>query len=195
MKKYPWLIFLFTLAISAGVILLALNQETEKEMLSMGLIASARVSALYFLLAFTIGPLARLTRSSWARAVMANRRYLGVGFAQLHSVHLGFIFAWVPANPGQLEMVTLVGGSTAYVLMYCQAATSNDFSTQRMGKWWKWLHNAGMYYLWFILTLTHAGSESLTGRTYTALLFAALLLKVYSTIVSQTGGDKPSQDQ
>ena len=99
-SRYPWQIFLLTAAVSAAVIVYALAQETSKEMLSIGLVASIRTASVGFLFAFAAGPLLKLVSNDVTRFLRANRRYLGLSFAQLLGVHFCFVVAFLMANPG-----------------------------------------------------------------------------------------------
>lgn len=45
----------------------------------------------------------------------------------------------------------------AYVLFWNTAATSNNFSMRRLGRWWKRLHTFGMHYIWLIFAQSRVG--------------------------------------
>jgi len=118
---------------------------------------TARFSALWFLVAFAAGPLARLTRASWARHLVRERRGIGLGFCAAHTVHLAAILLWL-GHGGKAEGATLAGGGLGYAWMFAMAATSHDAAVRRLGaRRWLVLHTAGQYYLWFIFAQTYLG--------------------------------------
>lgn len=184
--KHPWAIIGTAAILSAAVLAYALAQDTTDQQYKVGLLASVRISSVYFLIAFTAGPLWRLTQAARFRLLLANRRYIGLCFALLHSVHLLFIGLWVNANPDKTDTVVLLGGGLAYSLMYLQALTSNQISVRLLKRYWRWLQTFAMYTLWLVLTFTFAGSDSLTAKVYTALLIAALGIRLLAAQYKRT---------
>lgn len=177
--RYPLAITLGAVLAGGLVTLLAFSQNPAGEYTwQYGLLATVRLSAAVLLVTFTVGPLTRLTGAGWTRPLLLNRRYLGIAFAILHSYHLLFIVLWTMAFPELMDITTLVGGGAAFVFAYLMALTSNDAAVRRLGRYWKWLHITGIYYLWAIMTLTFAGQDSWTARTCTALFLMAMLLRV-----------------
>lgn len=142
------------------------------------LVITARVAAVYFLLAFSASALARFTPS--ARVLVANRRYLGLAFALVHGVHGLLVVAWAQTPEAELEPATLIGGGLAYGLAALMALTSNDASVRLLGAWWKRLHMVGAYWLWFVFALTFSGRafEPSLSQALFVLLLAALLLRI-----------------
>jgi len=182
MDKYSGTIFASAVALGAAATILAFSEVGQGAgndyPYQFGLLATVRISALYFLIAFVAGPLYQLTKADWLAKVISNRRYIGLSFAFVHSIHLGFIILWINANPGLAEAMTLIVGGIAYLLMYLQALTSNNYSLTLLGKYWRWLHNFSMYYLWFIMTVTFAGHNYLTARIFTGVFLVALLVRI-----------------
>lgn len=179
MNKHPVPILLLAVFLGGGASVLAIGEGSAGDyQYQSGLLATVRVSALFFLVAFTAGPLLRLTKAPWLRPVVANRRYIGLGFALTHSFHLAFIVLWVNEFPELLDTTVLVGGGIAYVLMYLQALTSNDYSLRKLGRYWRWLHTFSMYYLWFIMTVTFVGHDYVIARIYTAVLVIAMIVRL-----------------
>ncbi len=182
MDKYPRTIFASAVALGAAVTILAFSEVGQGAgndyPYQFGLLATVRISALYFLIAFVAGPLYQLTKADWLAKVISNRRYIGLSFAFVHSIHLGFIILWINANPGLAEAMTLIVGGIAYLLMYLQALTSNNYSFTLLGKYWRWLHNFSMYYLWFIMTVTFSGHNYVTARIFTGVFLVALLVRI-----------------
>ena len=92
---------------------------------------TARFSALWFMVAFVAGPLARITRASWARVLVRERRGIGLGFCAAHTVHLAAILLWL-GHGGKADAATLAGGGLAYLFLLAMAATSNDAAVRRL---------------------------------------------------------------
>ena len=178
-SKYPWAITGTAALLGGGIVALAASQDAMGDFqFQYGLLATVRASAVCFLIAFTVGPIYRLTRSRCLQQILANRRYIGLAFAILHTIHLGFIMLWIDANPGLVKTQTLVFGGIAYVFMYAQALTSNNYSVARLGKNWSRLHTFAMYYLWFIMTSTFVGHDYVTARVFTLMFVFAILLRM-----------------
>lgn len=118
---------------------------------------TARFSALWFMVAFAAGPLARITRASWARVLVRERRGIGLGFCAAHTVHLAAILLWL-GHGGKADAATLAGGGLAYLFLLAMAATSNDAAVRRLGaRRWLALHTVGQFYLWLIFAQTYLG--------------------------------------
>jgi DMSO/TMAO reductase YedYZ heme-binding membrane subunit len=172
------------LALSAALVamtaaLLAAAGWTE-DGLRLVVRATARTSLALFLAAF----LASALRARWPGAATAwlrqNRRYVGLGFAASHLLHLGAIVALARAFPrafADVPWATIVVGGFGFVVVAAMAATSSDAAVRRLGgRRWSRLHRFGLYCLWGIFTITYAG----TSWALTALLIAALVLRLGS---------------
>lgn len=179
MNKYPWSITLTAVALGAGISALSLALDPQGDYTyQFGLLATVRASAICFLAAFLVGPLFRMTKAPWLRPLLANRRYLGLSFAILHSFHLAFILLWMNEHPGLAEAPVLILGGGAYAIMYLMALTSNDWSVKTLGRNWGRLHTIGVYYLWAIMTITFIGHDYLTARLFTLMFFIALIVRL-----------------
>lgn len=147
------------LAMSAGVLAVA---GTGEEGLGALLRATARSSALLFVLVYVARPLQQLRPGALSRFALRERRYLGVGVAVSHAVHLGAIVALArTAESFELAPDTLVVGGLAFVLLFAMAATSSDAAVRALGRGrWRALHRAGLHLLWFVFLVTFAGNLS-----------------------------------
>ncbi len=182
MIRYPWLITSAALLLGAALSTLSfILDESGDYAYQFGLLATVRASATVFLIVFVSGPLYRITRAGWLRPVLANRRYLGISFAILHTFHLAFILLWMQANPGLATTQVLIGGGAAYFLMALMALTSNNWSVAHMGKGWGRLHTVAAYYICAIMFITFIGHDYLVARLFTALFLAALILRLFAT--------------
>jgi methionine sulfoxide reductase heme-binding subunit len=118
---------------------------------------TARVSALFFLAAFSAGALAQLWRSNATLWLLRERRGVGLGFRAAHLVHLLAVIGLsrIDETPGT---VAVIGGGVAYLWLIAMALSSNDRAVKRLGsRRWRLLHGTGMYYLWGIFTLGYLG--------------------------------------
>lgn len=123
--------------------------------------ATARSSALLFLVAFLARPLRQLWRTDATAYAIKNRRYFGVSMAVSHLIH-GIAIVWLlTAFPAAYELnaLTLVFGGLGFVFVAALAATSSDAVFQKLGRArWTALHRTGVWYLWFIFIYTFAGT-------------------------------------
>ena len=135
---------------------------------------TARVGFPLLILAYIARPLHQLAPSSFSKGALARRRWIGLGFAISHTIHLVALvtalqLAGQPPNP-----VTVIGGGFAYLLLYAMALTSTDRAQRRMGKWWKRLHRFGIHYLWFIFAQSYLGRAFDPERMWVGVIFGAI---------------------
>ncbi|QIG53057.1 hypothetical protein G6N82_01775 [Altererythrobacter sp. BO-6] len=118
---------------------------------------TARVGFPLLILAYVARPLVDLTRSDWSKAILAKRKYIGLGFAMSHTVHLAALVTAIEVSGEGKGLVTYVFGGLAYAILYAMAFTSKTAAMKAMGKWWKRLHRTGIHYLWFIFLQSYVG--------------------------------------
>jgi methionine sulfoxide reductase heme-binding subunit len=142
---------------------------------------TARFSFPVFLLAFTASALRRFFPGEGTRALVRERRGLGLSFAAAHTVHLGALVIYNVVAGRTPNLVTLAGGGVAYLAMYLMALTSNDWSVRRLGKNWGRLHTFGAYWIWGIFSFTY-GTRVASGKLFflpeLVLALAALTLRL-----------------
>jgi DMSO/TMAO reductase YedYZ heme-binding membrane subunit len=140
--------------------------------------ATARTSLTLFLAAFLASALRRRWPTAATKWLLANRRYVGLGFAVSHLFHLLALVAlgrWFPAALAGVTWPTLVVGGGGFVVVALLAATSSDAAVRRLGvRRWSALHRFGLYYLWVVFTVTYLGQSI----GLAALLVAALLFRL-----------------
>ncbi len=127
--------------------------------------ASARSSLLLFVAAFTASAIVRLRSTPATRWTIRNRRWLGLGFAFSHLIHLLAIL-WLFGAYGDRTppppIPTLVGGGIAYIFIALLAATSFDGAVRKLGaKNWQRLHKAGVWYIWLIFMVSYGGRAAI----------------------------------
>lgn len=139
------------LAMSAAAIAL---QPDLIEGLRSAIRATARSSFALFLAAFTASAFAVLVPSELSRALVRERRFLGLAFAFSHFVHAVLIYAYGQLNtefwPAR-SVVDNTPGTVAYLFILLMALTSFKGPARLIGtSAWKRLHVTGM---WIIMAV------------------------------------------
>lgn len=111
--------------------------------------ATARSSFLLFLAAFTASAFAVLIPSPFAKALVRERRYIGLAFAFSHFVHAVLIYLYGQMNtefwPAR-SFIDNLPGTLAYVFILLMVITSFKGPAKFIGpKAWKSLHTVGMW--------------------------------------------------
>ena len=90
--------------------------------------ATARTSLALFGAAFTASSLRSLWRTPATGWLLRQRRYLGLSFAFSHALHALAILglALVLGDAFEINLVTVIFGGGAYVMIALMAATSSD---------------------------------------------------------------------
>ncbi|MCK0069022.1 hypothetical protein [Kordiimonas laminariae] len=116
---------------------------------------TAHLAFIFFFLAFTTSSLHIMRPSDYSRWAMKNRRYLGLNFALIHFVHLGFVLSNLAFTEETREASTLGIGALAYLFLFLMTITSNNTAVRKLGaRKWKMLHKISSYYIWFIFLAT-----------------------------------------
>ncbi len=153
---------------------------------------TARFSAFVFLSAFLAGPLARISASATTRALLRERRGIGLGFAGAHFVHLAAILTYFAKGGIRPPIFVPILGGFGYLLIALMAVTSNDRAVRALGRNWKRLHTLGIYYIWLIFELTYLGRLMDPRRhapiyyVMTGLFVAALAVRLASRRIGRT---------
>jgi sulfoxide reductase heme-binding subunit YedZ len=145
------------LALLAMSALVLAGAGTDAPGVRMLIRATARTSALFFLLAFLARPARQLWRNDGTAFLLRNRRYLGVSMAVSHAIHGSAIVWLLTAFPSAyaLNPTTLAGGGLGFLFVAAMAATSSDAAVAFLGRArWQLLHRTGAWYLWFIFAFT-----------------------------------------
>lgn len=154
-RRWPML-----LGLLAGLGALYLGLQSGKDQLEGWQLAArwtARVGFPIFILTYAASSLGRLYPNGLTRTIWRDRRWWGLGFAMAHTVHLYALVVFYQLSGRDVSVTTLIGGGGAYAIMYLMALTSNDAAMRALGKNWKRLHTAGIYWLWFIFTFSYFG--------------------------------------
>ncbi|MGH7820559.1 MAG: hypothetical protein ACREQ9_12360 [Candidatus Binatia bacterium] len=154
-----------------------------EEGVRMAIRATARSSLALFSLAFSASSLWRLRPGAATRWLLDNRRYLGVSFAVSHALHLTAIVWFARIDPEtfarEVDPTALVFGGFAYVVVAAMAATSFDTTAAWLGaRAWRRLHGFGVWYLWFIFTITLLPAATLSFGYFLLASVPLVLLSV-----------------
>ncbi len=123
---------------------------------------TARTSFTLFALAYAARPAVQLWPCRATKRLLAERKWLGLGFAVSHTFHLAGIVALAAPDPA--AFLRAQGPSVAialvmYVLLVAMAITSIDRVKRAMSRRaWKRLHATGMHLAWLIFVATYAGA-------------------------------------
>ena len=137
---------------------------------------TARIAFFLLLLAMIARPFRQLTGTGFQ--LLRHRRYLGLAMAFVHTVHFGYVLAFLKNSDEPLAMVTLIFGGLAFLLTWIMAATSNNTSQRALGVWWRRIHTLGIYYVWLIFMNTFIGALSASSDPLYVGIIAAGLVAV-----------------
>jgi DMSO/TMAO reductase YedYZ heme-binding membrane subunit len=170
----------------------------------LALRTTARVSFVYFLLAFVASPLDWVWPGRVSRWLVRRRRVLGVLFGLSMSIHVLCIvrlFAlYAPRRPPMVTLADFFVGIPGLLLVASMTVTSLDALRRRLGPWW-WgrLHRTGLWTVWtiFFLCLVDSVGRKVTHHptleyhAFIALLLAALALRMAAWATSP--GRRPAE--
>ena len=117
---------------------------------------TARLAFPIFVVVFVASSWNRLAPSRVSRFLVQRRRALGLAFATAHTIHLGALVTRNVVAGERPDVVTLLAGGGAYLVMFAMVATSNDAAVRLLGRNWLRLHKVGIYWLWFVFTVSYA---------------------------------------
>lgn len=172
---------LFNASVAAGVLLFAGSDSAGTE---LALRTTARVSFVWFMLAFVASPLRELRPSRWSAWLVRRRRALGVIFGLSMSIHVCFILRLfslhAPDRPPMVTDADFLIGIPGLMMVGVLTITSLDALKARLGAVrWKRLHTAGIWIVWtiFFLCLVDSVGRKETNHPVLAYhLFIAVLL-------------------
>jgi DMSO/TMAO reductase YedYZ heme-binding membrane subunit len=124
----------------------------------LALRSTARVSLVYFLLAFVASPLDRLRPGRVGDTLLRYRRAIGVTFGLSMSIHVFCISRlfrlYAPATPPMVTLADFYIGIPGLVLVASMTVTSLVSLRRRLGPLrWGRLHRAGLWFVWAVFFL------------------------------------------
>lgn len=191
MPRY-WPIILAALA--GAAVLYAGLQTGANELESWNLAArwTARVGFPFLILAYIASSLVRLWPMALTRALLRERKWIGLAFATTHTFHLyalANVLLTLPEFPG---VAGLVPGGLAYLLLYGMALTSFPWAYKALGKNWKCLHMAGIHVLWFSFAFAYAAKalfqpdQRVAGVVLGTIALGALAIRIAAWLKGRT---------
>ena len=161
-KKGTRLLAIVTAAIAVMCVALVVGHGGGPEAAHAVVRWTARTSLVLFALAYVSRPLVQLRPTRIARDILAQRKWLGLGFAASHAFHLAGIVALAWPDPGafiRAQDPTILIAVVTYGLLAAMAITSIERVRKRMSPvTWKRLHRAGMHFAWLSFTGTYASA-------------------------------------
>jgi methionine sulfoxide reductase heme-binding subunit len=143
---------------------------------------TARVSFVWFIVAWSASALAFHWRGGWRTALLQRRRAVGLGFAAAHGVHLVALTVYLGYFKHESSLVTILGGGLCYLGIFAMAATSNTWGIKRLGpKNWKHLHVIAGGFAALVFTNSYIGrleSQPILASWALSLLALAFALQV-----------------
>lgn len=125
---------------------------------------TARTSLVLLLLAYVARPLVALRPSPQTKALLAQRKWIGLGFATSHGLHLAGII-WLAsldwdAFLAARDLSTIVALAT-FVAIGLMTVTSIDRVRRAMApRTWRRLHWTGLQLAWFVFATSYFGAAA-----------------------------------
>jgi DMSO/TMAO reductase YedYZ heme-binding membrane subunit len=136
--------------------------------------STARVSLVYFLLAFVASPMDRVWPGRASRLLLRYRRALGVVFGLSMSIHVLCILRlfrlYAPIRPPMVTLADFFIGIPGLILVGLMTITSLDALHRRLGpRRWGRLHRTGLWVVWAIFFLCLVDSVGRKASRHPAL--------------------------
>lgn len=157
----PRLLVWITLSITSLVIWIVITSDGELAETSSSIIRwTARTSLVMFTLAYVARPAVQLWRNAFTKHLLAERKWIGLGFAVSHLAHLGGIVALASPDIGAFvrrQQPTTAVAALTFLVLFAMAVTSNERIKKKMSnRAWKLLHRTGMQLSWISFATTYA---------------------------------------
>jgi methionine sulfoxide reductase heme-binding subunit len=159
----------------------------------LALRTTARISFVWFMLAFVASPVHQLRPSRLSAWLLHRRRALGVIFGLSMSIHVGFILrlfaVHAPQRPPMVTDADFFIGIPGLIMVGLLTITSLEALKQRLGATrWRRLHTTGIWVVWaifFLCLVDSVGRKStdhpvLAYHAFIAVLLLGLGLRVWA---------------
>ena len=147
--------FLVMAAVAVPSIVIVAPDAMNESKLGLALRVSARLAFLIYLLVFVTRPLQQILPTALSKALFRNRRYIGISFAAVMTMHLALI-GWLllfVVDEGR-SLASMTPGIITYTLVFLMLLTSFDAPARALGaKNWRRLHKAGLYWIGAIFSV------------------------------------------
>lgn len=146
---------------------------------------SARIAVVLFSMSFAAATLHAFTQNPLTWWMRMNRKYLGIAFAILHLIHLGFLLLLqfnFHAVFNKAKTISLIGGGLAYVFLVLMLLTSfSPFAKYLSAKNWKRLHTIGGYWIWYIFMRSYV-KRAMTESEYLPIVILLVLVLLFRLV-------------
>jgi len=151
-------------SVSLGVItvvsaILFFSGGWSEDMIRAQIRWSAKISFTFFCFAFAASGIHHVFSSSFSEWLLKNRKYLGISFALIHLIHLGWIvLLQLSYHPvfNNADIMSLAGGGLAYFFVVLLLLTSFDTVKRRISdKIWKRLHLIGCAWILIVFSSSY----------------------------------------
>lgn len=145
---------------------------------------SAKISVVLFSLAFSASAVHFFWKNSFTFWLRMSRRHLGISFAIIHLIHLGWLgvlqYFFHPVFE-QAKTISLFGGGMAYLFLVLMLLTSFPYFSKKISpRNWKILHTMGGWWIWFIFARSYMRNaiNDIGYIPFVVLLAAVLVFKL-----------------
>jgi len=155
-----WKLFgVLTVVVSLFALIVSVLAPDRVQSLQYVIRATARTSFVLFLVVFSAASFAKLLPSAQARALVRERRYIGLSFAASQFLHAVALVIYIRTAPEAFWVgrtpATNIPGSIGYLMILLLTVTSFAMPARLVGPAnWKRLHLVGVW----ILAIIFAGS-------------------------------------
>lgn len=162
MPAGPRLLALIAIAVG-GMCAAIVNAVSPAEAAAGAMIRwTARTSLVLFALVYVARPLVQLRPAPATKALLARRKWLGLGFAASHGFHLAGIVWLASPDPGAFarsQEPTILVAAATFVFLGVMAVTSIESVKRAMpARTWRRVHWIGLQLAWLAFTATYAGA-------------------------------------
>lgn len=173
----PRLLSLIAIALTVMCTALVLIGSSQADDAHLVIRWTARSSLVLFLLAYIARPACQLRPTPTTKTILAQRKWIGLGFATSHAFHLAGIIALARPDFGAFardQSPTILVAVLAYIVLFAMAFTSITVVKKRIpSRRWKQLHRFGMHLLWIPFASTYLAA--MFARPIFAIPAAALI--------------------
>jgi sulfoxide reductase heme-binding subunit YedZ len=154
---------LATIAAAIAVMCAALVVVVSPQPAAAGAVIrwTARTSLVLFSLAYVARPLVQLRPTRRTKALLARRKWVGLGFAVSHGFHLAGIIWLASPDVGAFvrgQNPTIIVAVATYLVLGAMVVTSIESIKRAMpARTWRRLHWTGMQLAWLSFAATYLG--------------------------------------
>jgi DMSO/TMAO reductase YedYZ heme-binding membrane subunit len=192
--ELAWLVAATLVSLSVATTILSAG-EGGREATRLALRATARVSFVYFILAFVAAPLATLRPGPASAWLLRRRRAFGVAFGASMTVHVFCILRlyalYTPERPPMVTDADFLIGVPGLVVVALMTVTSLVAVRRRMAPAaWRRLHGVGIWVVWSIFFLCLVDSVGRKQTTHPILGYYAFIAVLLTAMALRIGASR-----